>query len=225
MKIEKIKFKNRIDAAEQLYNVLPTQKMEDENWTILATSAGAVPIALNLAIRLECSFDYIFTHKIYTKKNSGCEVAIVTETEDVVVNERILKVFNLNLEKIYKKSDALYLKKIIKYKEQYRDGKDMVNLEDKNVLLIDEGLNTGLTMMACIKSVVNQKVKSICVAVPILPNITIQDIETIADDLYYIKAPEHFISIDYYYDELEDIEIDDINQIKINLKEKNGKDM
>ena len=218
MYIEKFKFKNRDDAAEQLYKVLPINTMQEEDWTIIATSAGSVPIALNLAYKIHASFDYMFTKKIFTKKNSDCEIAIITETQDVIVHENILKSFNLNLEKIYKKSEALYKKDIIKYKQQYRGGKDLIDLEGKNVLLVDEGLNTGLTMMACIKAVVNKKVKSICVAVPILPHVTINDIETIADDLYYVNAPEHFISIDFYYDKLENIELEDIERLKEKLK-------
>ena len=221
MQIEHYKFKNRDDAVDKLYNVLPIDTMQQEDWTIIATSSGSVPIALNLAYKLKCEFDYMFTQKVFTKKNSDCEIAIITETQDIVVHENILKSFNLNLEKIYKKSEALYKKDILKYKEKYRDGKDIVDMAGKNILLVDEGLNTGLTMMACIKSVVNQNVKSICVAVPILPSVTINDIESIADDLYYVKAPEHFVSIDFYYDELEDIDLEDIEKLKQKLKEKN----
>ena len=76
--------------------------------------------------------------------------------------------------------------------------------------------NTGLTMMACIKSIINEKAKSICVAVPVLPEVTINDIETIADDLYYVQAPAHFISIDFYYETFEEIKLEDIEKLKTN---------
>ena len=227
MYIKKIKFKNRQDAAKQLYNVLPIESMLKEDWTVIATSSGSVPIALEIASKLEARFDYIFTKKLFTKKNVDCELAIITETQDVIVHENILRSFNLDLEKIYKRSEALYKKNILKYKQQYRNGNDLGNLEGKNVLLVDEGLNTGLTMMACIKSIVNQQVKSICVAVPILPQVTINDIESIADDLYYVEAPEHFVSIDFYYDDLEEIELEDIYKLrdKFKKKEENVNDM
>jgi putative phosphoribosyl transferase len=227
MYIKKTNFKNRQDAAKQLYDVLPIDTMLQEDWTVIATSSGSVPIALEIATKLEARFDYIFTQKLFTKKNSDCELAIITETQDVIVHENILRSFNLDLEKIYKRSAALYKKDILKYKKQYRNGKDIVDLEGKNVLLIDEGLNTGLTMMACIKSIVNQQVKSICVAVPVLPYVTVNDIESIADDLYYVEAPEHFVSIDFYYDDLEAIELEDIHKLrnKFKKKEENVNDM
>ena len=202
MKIEKIKFKNRADATAQLCEVLPLETMKQDRWIVLAISNNATTIAKDIASKIGAEFDYMFTHKIFTSKNSECEIAIITETQEIVIHEELMKSFNLDLEQIYEKSTEIYNTKIQQDKKEQRDGKDILNLTDANVLLVDEGLNTGLTMMACIKSVINKKARSICVAVPILPEITINDIEILADDLYYVEAPKHFVSIDFYYDEL-----------------------
>ncbi len=66
-------------------------------------------------------------------------------------------------------------------------------------MLIDEGLNTSLTMMACIKTAINLGAKSVSVGIPILPTSSISTIDAIADDLYYVKNLDHFITIDFYY--------------------------
>jgi len=224
LKIEKIIFNNRNDAAQQLYDTLPISDMKEENWIVLATSAGGVPIALEIAHKINSKFDFLFTEKIFTKKNSNCEVAIITETQEVVIHEELLRAFGLNLEKIYRQSKKLYIKNISEYKRKYRDNLDIIDLNNKNVLLIDEGLNTGLTMMACIKSVITNKAKSICVAVPILPQATVSDIESIADDLYFVHAPAHFLSIDFYYENLEQIELEDIEKLRNNYKKENNVD-
>jgi putative phosphoribosyl transferase len=215
-------FKNRKDAFNQLCEVLPIEDMKEEKWIILAISSGAVPIAIDFAEKLKADFDYLFTHKIFTSKNKECEIAIITETEEIVIHEELMKSFNLNLEEIYEESREHYLTDIQKFKAKYRNNLDIINLENRNVLLVDEGLNTGLTMMACIKSVINEKAKSIYVAVPVLPEVTIHDIETIADDLYYVKAPAHFVSIDFYYKNLEEIELEDMEKLKYNYKKENN---
>ena len=222
MKIDNIIFKDRQEAATMLYNVLPTDDMKKEQWIILAISAGGVPIALDLAQKLNAKFDYLFTKKIFTKNNNECEIAIITETQDIVVHEELLKSFSLDLEDIYDESKEMYLKDIQEYKAKYRDSSDIMNLANSNVLLVDEGLNTGLTMMACIKSVISKQAKSICVAVPVLPEVTINDIETIADDLYFVQAPAHFVAIDFYYEKLEQIELEDIEKLKENYKKENN---
>ena len=222
MKLNNTIFKNRKDAFHQLCNILPMQDMEDEKWIILAISSGAVPIAIDLSEKLNADFDYLFTQKIFTSKNKECEIAIITETEEIVIHEELMKSFDLKLEEIYEDSKKQYTIDIEKYKAKYRNNLDIMNLENRNVLLVDEGLNTGLTMMACIKSVINKKAKSVFVAVPVLPKVVIHDIETIADDLYYVKSPSHFVSIDFYYENLEEIELEDIEKLKYNYKKENN---
>jgi len=215
-------FKNRKDAFQQLCEVLPIKNMQDEKWIILAISSGGVPIGIDLSEKLNADFDYLFTQKIFTSKNKECEIAIITETEEIVIHEELMKSFDLQLEDIYEESKKQYRTELKKYKAKYRNNLDIMDLENRNVLLVDEGLNTGLTMMACIKSVINQKAKSVFVSVPVLPEVVIQDIETIADDLFYVKAPSHFVSIDFYYETLEDIELEDIEKLKYNYKKENN---
>ncbi len=222
MKIEKTIFKNRKDASHKLYELLPLTEMQEEKWIVLAISSGGVPIAMDLSEKIKADFDYLFTQKIFTSKNKECEIAIITETEEIVIHEELMKSFDLNLEEIYSESKGRYLDDIQKYKAKYRNNLDIIKLEGRNVLLVDEGLNTGLTMMACIKSVINEKAKSIFVAVPVLPEVTIHDIETIADELYYVKAPAHFVSIDFYYEVLENIELEDMKKLKYNYKKENN---
>jgi len=212
VKIEKFTFKDREEACSDLCKVLPIDTMLQENWVVLAVSLGGVSIAKHISKTLQSSFDYIFTHKIFASNNDECEIAIVTETSEVVIHEELMKSFKLNLKDIYCNADEIYNTKIQEYKKKYRDSRSLVSLKDANVLIVDEGLNTGLTMMACIKSVVTQGAKSICVAVPVLPKVIVNDIETIADDLYYVKAIDHFVSIDFYYEKLEDISFEDIKE-------------
>ncbi len=207
-------FKNRKDAFDKLSKVLPLEEMAQESWIVIATSAGAVPIAFDLSQKLNSDFDFIFTHKINAPKNDECEIAIITETEEIIIHEELMKSFNIKLKNIYEHAKKIYNTDIQNYINDYRDGKPIANMYGKNVLFVDEGLNTGLTMMACIKSAISIGAKSVAVAVPVLPKVTITDIESIADDLFYVKAPAHFISIDFYYDILEDIEL---NEIKIIL--------
>jgi putative phosphoribosyl transferase len=214
MQIKHITFKNRDDASQQLIKELPIDEMKNENWIILATSFGGIPIAMNIAKELKAEIDFLFTKKVFTPKNNECEIAIITETGEIVIHEVLLKTFNLTVEDIYQDINSKYNNELIKYKTKYRKLKNLINLENKNILLVDEGLNTGLTMMACIKSVISQKAKSIRVAVPILPKVTIYDIETIADDLYYVEAPSHFLSIDFYYKDLKDIDINNTEILK-----------
>lgn len=210
---KQIYFKNREFAAEELLKVLPIDKMKLEEWVVLSTSLYSIQISKIIADRLNAEFDIMFNEKIFSPNNKSCELAIVTEHEEVLIHEEILESFNIELDYIYNKSKDIYEGSLKQTITKYRHGKTISELKNKNVLLVDEGINTGLTMMACIKTAVNLNAKSVCVATPVLPYSSITCIEDIADDLFYVESPKHFVSIDFYYETLESLELEEIEKI------------
>jgi putative phosphoribosyl transferase len=205
-------FLNRQDSALQLIDVLPLDIMKNEDWIVLSASNGGMPIAKQLATQLNAPVDIILTHKIFTPNNNKCEIAIISETKELVIHEELQKSFDIKLDIIFNTANELLDTKIKQKANTIRDTKEFINLNNNNILIVDEGLNTGLTMMACIKTVLNSGAKSVCVAVPTLPRSIVIDLESIADDLYFVKAIDHYVSINFYYEDLEDISIDEVKQ-------------
>ncbi|MCG3686336.1 phosphoribosyltransferase [Aliarcobacter butzleri] len=213
MSSDKIFFKNREVAAYKLLDILPIDSMRLEDWTVIASSYGGFEIAKIVASSLNGKFDIMFSSKIYAPNNEDCEIAVVTEHEEVLIHDELLKSFEISLDYVYSKSKLIFEESIKERVNKFRKGKQIEALENKNVLIVDEGINTGLTIMACIKTAINLKAKSISVAVPVLPTLSISSIEAIADDLYFIKKLDHFVEIDFYYDSLEELSFEDIEKI------------
>jgi len=82
----------------------------------------------------------------------------------------------------------------------YRGDKEAIALKNKIVILIDDGIATGNTIFAAIKSVKSKKPKKIIVAVPVLPPDTIGPVEKVVDELIYIDAPPMFGAIGRFYE-------------------------
>ncbi len=214
MNLDKIYFKNREEAAKKLLEVLPIDSMRLEKWIIISVSNGGYEIAKIIAKELDAKYEIMFNEKIYAPNNDDCEIAVVTELEDVLIHEELVKSFDIDLNYIYSKSKIIYediiRPKIISFKAGVR----LDDLEGKNILIVDEDINIGLVMMACIKTIINQKVKSISVATPILSTASIPAIDSITDDLYYIKSLDHFVEANHYYEELECVTMEDLERIK-----------
>ena len=214
MNLDKIYFKNREEAVKKLLEVLPIYSMRLEKWTIVSVSNGGYEIAKIIAKELDAQYEIMFNEKIYAPNNDDCEIAVVTELEDVLIHEELVKSFDIDLNYIYSKSKIIYediiRPKIISFKAGVR----LDDLEGKNILIVDEDINIGLVMMACIKTIINQKVKSISVATPILSTASIPAIDSITDDLYYIKSLDHFVEANHYYEELECVTMEDLERIK-----------
>ena len=214
MQANKIYFKNRVDAAQQLCEVLPIEKMKIEDWIVVSTSFGGFPIAKIIAHKLDAEFKMMFSSKVMAPNNEECEIAIVTETEEVVIHEELVRSFDISLDFVFSKSKYVYETMMSQCMQKFRGGDRIKNIDGKNILLVDEGLNTGLTMMACIKTAINLGAKSVSVAVPVIPAASVSDVESIADDLYYVENIDHFTAINHYYDFLENLTFDDIINIK-----------
>ena len=213
MNPDKVFFKNREVAAYRLLDVLPIDSMKLEDWTVIASSYGGFEIAKIIARALNGKFDIMFSEKIYAPNNEDCEIAVVTEHEEVLIHEELVKSFHISLDYVYSKSKQIFDDTLTQKVKRFRHGEKIKRLEGKNVLIVDEGINTGLTMMACIKTAINLKAKSISVATPVLPTASIPTIDSIADDLYFVKKLDHFVSINFYYDSLEDVSFEDIEII------------
>lgn len=208
----KVYFNDRDDAAEQLIKILPIDKMSSEPWFILSISINGISIAKKIAKVLNAECSIIFSQKILAPLNKDCEIAIVTESEEVVIHEELVKSFEIELDYIFDMAKKLNKNIISKLIEEYKPNEVLNDLKDKNVLLVDEGLHSGLTMMACIKTAINLGAKSVSVAVPVIPHATIGDIESIADDLYYVYKLPHFVSIKSYYKELPTIKLENLQK-------------
>ena len=213
MNPDKVFFKNREVAAYRLLDVLPIDSMKLEDWTVIASSYGGFEIAKIIARALNGKFDIMFSEKIYAPNNEDCEIAVVTEHEEVLIHEELVKSFDISLDYVYSKSKQIFDDTLTQKVKRFRHGEKIKRLEGKNVLIVDEGINTGLTMMACIKTAINLKAKSISVATPVLPTASIPTIDSIADDLYFVKKLDHFVAINFYYDSLDDVSFEDIEKI------------
>lgn len=207
-------FINRKDAAFKLINdVLPIDLMKQEEWIIFAASFGGFEIAKEIAKELNTNCDIILTSKVLTPNNPQCEIAIVSETDQLVIHEELQKSFDISIDSIFEKAKELQSSELKEMSLKLRGNENYFREQDfhnKNILIVDEGLNTGLTMMSCIKTVLLQGAKSVSVAVPVLPHSIVSDVESIADDLYFVEAIPHFVSIDFYYENLESVDFEQI---------------
>lgn len=213
MKSLRFMFKNRQDAAAGLYNSLPIERMRDEQWSIMAISSGGLFIAQEINKRLNLPLDLIITAAITAPNNSDCELARVSENEEIVINHALLEAFDVQIDYIYGEATRKYEDKILADAYRYRKGELLSTLKNKTILLVDEGSESGLKLMCAIKTALEKKAKAIYVAVPIMPIEVYDSAKALVDDIFSIAEVEDYIDTRYYYFELDDIKPDMIEEI------------
>lgn len=206
MKKYKDILKNREDAANKLADVIPMQRLKDESWKIVAVSKGGLELAYMLRKKLSNTLDFLFSEAIMAPNNDECEIARVSEREEIVINEQLVNAFDIQYDYIYGEARRKHEEKILSYVYQYRKGRPFSPMKNEVVLLIDEGSETGLKFMTALKTILAMRPKAVYIAVPVLPSDTLDLLEPFADDIFFLYDIDDYVETALYYEELEKVE-------------------
>lgn len=212
MKGRKFLFKDRSDAAERLKEQLPLDQMKQDKWHLVAVSSGGLELIHYLNTRLNLKRDFLFSAGIYAPKNSECELARVSEYEEIVINDSLVQAFDIKYDYIYGEASRKHEEKILSYIYKYRKGKHFEKVQGKTVMLVDEGAESGLKLMAAIKTILAMNPKAVYVAVPVIPNDLLDVLEPLADDIFLVSAPDDYVDTKSYYETFEAVTDDQIEQ-------------
>jgi len=213
MKNYKNVLKNREEAATRLLDVIPMSKLKEESWNIVAVSKGGLKIAASLKKRLDNPLDILFSAAILAPHNSECEVARVSETEEIVINEALVAAFDIKYDYIYGEAHRKHEESILSYIYQYRKGRPFRSMKDEIVLLVDEGSETGSKFMTALKTILTQKPKAVYIAVGVLPSDVLEQLEPFVDNIFFLYDIDDFVETSLYYEEFEEIDEEEIEKI------------
>ena len=205
--------KNRQDAATKLIDVIDMQKFKEEQWNIVAVSKGGLKLGSFIRGKLSNSLDFLFSEAILAPNNPECEVARVSESEEIVINEQLVDAFNIQYDYIYGEAHRKHEEEILTYIYQYRKGRHFSSMENKVVLLIDEGSETGSKFMTALKTILAQKPKAVYIAVAVLPTDVLELLEPFVDDIFFLYDIDDFVETSLYYKEFEDIDDETIEKL------------
>lgn len=134
-------FENRNDALQKLLHNMPLSFFEKQDCVVVGISFAGVLFAHRLAQMIKAPLAFLFTSPILAPNNPECEIAMATETHDVVINEALVRSFEISLDYIYGEVQRQYEDKMLPLIYQYRKGNPLISLKGKRVLLVDEGID------------------------------------------------------------------------------------
>jgi putative phosphoribosyl transferase len=198
-------YEDRAQAVEDLLSILPKETMQKEQWVLLALSRGSVEMAERIADSFSLLFDIFIVKPILAPNNADCQIAMVSETKEIVIHEALVESFGISEDYIYAEAKRRYQDDILDNIHKFRQGLPLSNLKDKTVLLIDEGCETGLSTMCALKSVLNLHTKKVLLATPVIAEDLFHHLDLKVDKIYTNHRIHNFIEVNYYYKNLERI--------------------
>ena len=203
--------RNRQDASERLTERL--LKYRGEDGIVLAIPRGGVPIGAYIARELGLPLEVILSKKIGHPNNPEYAVGAVS-MDNVEVNE------NLSVSPEYIKNETKKIQEELKRRYQLFMGSHKpADLKDKLVILVDDGIATGHTLMSTILMIKKQKPRKLVIAVPVAPPSAIEHFEPLVDELICLIAPPGFNAVGQFYEDFQQVSDEEvISALKGNIK-------
>ena len=190
-------FRDRRDAGRRLAERL--LDYQDRDAVVLAIPRGGVPVGFEVAGRLRAEFDVIVPRKIPIPWNPEAGMGAITADGTMVLNESMVRSLGLSKEEIEHAAEEVR-EEVVRRTEIYRAGRVEPEIAGKPVILVDDGLASGYTMLAAIESLKKQGPSSIVVAVPTASSGAARLIGPKVDELVALIVSERlpFAVADFY---------------------------
>lgn len=195
-------FYNRSDAGKQLISRL--RKYANNEGVILAVPRGGVPVAYEVAKQLRLPLDVILVKKIGHPLNKEYAIGAVSLTSSFVVpHENVTDWYIQN-------ETAIIRSRLREMKQKFFDDREPEDIRNKIVIVIDDGIATGQTLLATIRLLKKNGPAKIVVAVPVISKYAADKLQTEVDELIALVEPEEFPGVGSFYHDFEQVTDEDV---------------
>ncbi len=191
-------FENRQEAGRQLGQRL--LHLIEERPVVLGLPRGGVVVAAEVALALNAPLDVLVVRKLGAPHQPELAIGAVTNGDQPqrILNDRVIALVGVSDEYLQTET-AAQLDEVQRRQALYRGGRSAVTIGERTVIVVDDGIATGATVRAGIRSLRHTKVKQIVLAVPVAPPQTAELLRAEVDELVCLATPHTFAAVGAFY--------------------------
>ena len=192
-----MRFEDRSDAGKRLATHL--QQLDLVDPVVLALPRGGVPVGVEVAAALHAPVDVFVARKVGAPGQSEYGIGAIAEGGVVVAHDRALRALRLSPEQ-FERLAGLECDELDRRVRDYRGTRALPELGGRDVVLVDDGLATGVTAEAALRALRGRGPRQLVLAVPVCARQTADRLRGIADQVVCTHAPADFWAVGQWYE-------------------------
>lgn len=192
-----MKFRNRTDAGQRLALHL-TQYAHHPNGLVLALPRGGVPVAFEIARHLSLPLDVCLVRKLGVPNQPELAMGAIASNQVMVLNDDIIESLAITPDMV-QHAIAQEEIELERRNQLYRCDRAPLDVSDRTLIVVDDGIATGATLRAAIAVLHQQHPHQLIVAVPVAPFSTYEELKPDVDAIVCLATPRTLGSISMWY--------------------------
>lgn len=205
------KYRDRSEAGRILADAMKGRGY-DRDLLILALPRGGVPVAYQVSRALCCAMDVLIVRKLGLPGHEELAMGAIACGGGRVLNSSVIDQYRITSEQIDQVA-ARESRELQRREQQYRGDQPPLDVLNRSVALVDDGLATGSTMQAAIDVIREQGARRIAVAVPVAPPDTVARLRRQVDDVVCPHTPDNFMAIGQWYERFEQTDDEQVRRL------------
>ncbi len=198
-------FADRSEAAEKLAGKLALYR--GQHPLVLGIPRGGVVLAARLAELLAGDVDVILTHKLGAPGNPEVAIGAIDESGQLFLNDES---WRRDLPAYLQREAAGQLAELQRRRKVFSAGRAAFDPAGRLVIVTDDGLATGATMLAALQVLRPRQPAKLIIAVPVAPPDTLEKVRALADETVCLAAPEWFMAVGQFYSDFAQVEDNEV---------------
>ena len=207
----KTQFFNRIESGQLLAENL-SGYANREDVIVLALPRGGVPVAAEVAKRLDVPLDVFVVRKLGLPGHPELAMGAIASGGVRVFNGEVVSALRIPDEVV----DAVSAEELIELQRRenaYRADRPPLDIEGKTVIVVDDGVATGSTMLAAVSALRQLNAARIIIAAPVVAASTYREMQRAADEVAAVIVPEHFYAVGQWYEDFSETSDEEVREL------------
>lgn len=202
-----MRFRHRSDAGRQLAEALVGLGLSSP--IVLAVPRGGVPVAVEVAGALDAPLEVFVARKIGAPGHPELGIGAIAEGGSTVVDRRAVEALGVSgeaFDRLVETESRELDRRVLRYRGERR----LPDLDGREIVLVDDGLATGVTAEAALRSLRTARPRRLVLAVPVCARETATRLRGVADEVVCVAAPTPFHAVGRFYDRFDQITDDEV---------------